>query len=78
MNAAAKGVMAELPDIVIGYGISDEYRSGLQSSPCKEESSTTNFANSFVFHKSCSLFERRARYACLLHYLLLRFWGGNH
>jgi len=26
MNAAAKGVMAELPDIVIGYGISDEYR----------------------------------------------------
>ena len=26
MNAAAKAVMAELPDIVIAYGISDEYR----------------------------------------------------
>lgn len=40
MNAAAKAVMAELPDIVIAYGISDEY--------------------SFVFHKSCALFERRS------------------
>jgi len=26
MNTAAKAVMTELPDIVIGYGISDEYR----------------------------------------------------
>jgi tRNA(His) guanylyltransferase len=26
MNAAAKAVMAELPDITIAYGISDEYR----------------------------------------------------
>ncbi|KUJ24595.1 tRNAHis guanylyltransferase-like protein Thg1 [Mollisia scopiformis] len=40
MNAAAKAVMNELPDIVIAYGISDEY--------------------SFVFHKSCVLFERRS------------------
>ncbi|KAH7321277.1 putative tRNAHis guanylyltransferase [Stachybotrys elegans] len=40
MNAAAKAVVAELPEITIGYGISDEY--------------------SFVFHKSCNLFERRA------------------
>ncbi|UNI23561.1 tRNA(His) guanylyltransferase [Purpureocillium takamizusanense] len=40
MNAAAKAVVADLPEITIGYGISDEY--------------------SFVFHKSCSLFERRA------------------
>ncbi|KAE9368809.1 tRNA guanylyltransferase [Stipitochalara longipes BDJ] len=40
MNAAAKAVMTELPDIVIAYGISDEY--------------------SFVFHKSCALFERRS------------------
>jgi len=39
MNAAAKAVLSELPDIVIAYGISDEY--------------------SFVFHKSCVLFERR-------------------
>ncbi|PSS08810.1 hypothetical protein M430DRAFT_54175 [Amorphotheca resinae ATCC 22711] len=40
MNAAAKAVMTELPDIVIAYGISDEY--------------------SFVFHKSCTLFDRRS------------------
>lgn len=40
MNAAAEGVMKELPDLVLGYGVSDEY--------------------SFVFHKDCSLFERRA------------------
>lgn len=26
MNAAAKAVMTELPDIIIAYGISDEYR----------------------------------------------------
>lgn len=40
MNAAAAGVMKELPDLVMGYGISDEF--------------------SFVFHKDCTLFERRA------------------
>jgi tRNA(His) 5'-end guanylyltransferase len=26
MNAAARAVMAELPDITIAYGVSDEYR----------------------------------------------------
>ncbi|KAF0320141.1 tRNA(His) guanylyltransferase [Colletotrichum sp. SAR11_59] len=40
MNAAARVVVTELPDITIAYGVSDEY--------------------SFVFHKSCTLFERRA------------------
>ncbi|KAI0007645.1 tRNA guanylyltransferase [Xylariaceae sp. FL0662B] len=40
MNAAAKAVMTELPDITIAYGVSDEY--------------------SFVFHKTCTLFERRS------------------
>ncbi|AEO70218.1 uncharacterized protein THITE_2156116 [Thermothielavioides terrestris NRRL 8126] len=40
MNAAAKAVMTELPDITIAYGVSDEY--------------------SFVFHKTCSLFDRRS------------------
>ncbi|KAK5012474.1 tRNA-His guanylyltransferase, partial [Cryomyces antarcticus] len=39
MNAAASGVLKELPDLVLGYGVSDEY--------------------SFVFHKDCTLFERR-------------------
>lgn len=27
MNEAAKGVMAVLPDILVAYGVSDEYRS---------------------------------------------------
>ncbi|KAF2091210.1 tRNAHis guanylyltransferase [Saccharata proteae CBS 121410] len=40
MNAAAVAVMKELPDLVLAYGISDEY--------------------SFIFHKDCMLFERRA------------------
>ncbi|KAH6900234.1 putative tRNAHis guanylyltransferase [Thelonectria olida] len=40
MNAAAKAVVTEIPDITIAYGVSDEY--------------------SFVFHKSCELFERRS------------------
>ncbi|KAH8744885.1 Thg1 C terminal domain-containing protein [Diaporthe sp. PMI_573] len=39
MNDAAKAVVTEMPDLVVAYGISDEY--------------------SFVFHKTCSLFERR-------------------
>ncbi|KAI2630329.1 tRNA guanylyltransferase [Hypomontagnella submonticulosa] len=40
MNAAAKAVVTEIPDITIAYGVSDEY--------------------SFVFHKTCALFERRS------------------
>lgn len=30
MNAAATGLMAELPDVVLAYGVSDEFRYG----PC--------------------------------------------
>lgn len=26
MNAAAKAVMTEISDIIVGYGVSDEYR----------------------------------------------------
>lgn len=40
MNASAKSVVTELPEITIAYGVSDEY--------------------SFVFHKHCSLFDRRS------------------
>jgi len=40
MNAAAQHTIRVLPDIILGYGYSDEY--------------------SFVFHKSCTLFERRS------------------
>lgn len=39
MNEAAKLVMTEIPELIIAYGVSDEY--------------------SFVFHKTCKLFERR-------------------
>lgn len=59
MNAAAKAVMTELPDITIAYGISDEYR-------CDAFLETRCFVelniSSFVLHKTCTLFERRARY----------------
>ena len=62
MNAAAKAVLTELPDIVIAYGISDEYRSFplplIPSNPLLLK------YYSFVFHKSCALFERRSRYDC--------------
>lgn len=57
MNEAAKAVMKELPDLVIAYGNSDEYR-------CVEMQRIllqTADHPSFVFHKDCMLFERRAR-----------------
>ncbi len=41
MNEAASGVMKEISEVILAYGVSDEY--------------------SFVFHKDCSLFDRRAR-----------------
>ncbi|KAK9437655.1 tRNAHis guanylyltransferase [Metarhizium brunneum] len=45
MNVAAMAVVTDIPEIIIAYGVSDEY--------------------SFVLHKSCDLFERRARYVAL-------------
>jgi tRNA(His) guanylyltransferase len=63
MNAAAKAVMTELPDIVIAYGISDEYRSFLPLPSIPSLQKTPSLIRcSFVFHKSCALFERRSRY----------------
>jgi len=61
MNAAAKAVLTELPDIILAYGISDEYRLFLGSSTSGMQS--LMWQRSFVFHKSCGLFERRSRYA---------------
>lgn len=61
MNAAAKAVMNEHPDIVISYGISDEYRCVSLNLPIFRVRSLTSIV-SFVFHKSCNLFERRSRY----------------
>lgn len=64
MNAAAMAVMNELPDIVIAYGISDEYRYiiSLLNSRIFYADLITNVWYSFVFHKTCALFERRSRY----------------
>ncbi len=58
MNAAAKAVVTELPDITIAYGVSDEYR--LDASSFMNEITILNYS-SFCFHKTCTLFERRAR-----------------
>jgi tRNA(His) 5'-end guanylyltransferase len=90
MNAAAQAVMKELPDLVLAYGNSDEYRYVqafcvvIQACPrllaVGEEmldttqqlmtgmaarlpiQSLADVCPSFVFHKDCTLFERRARY----------------
>lgn len=59
MNSAAKAVVTELPEITIAYGVSDEYRSILMSLSYLD---TSNALFSFVFHKTSTLFERRARY----------------
>lgn len=57
MNEAAKAVMKELPDLVIAYGNSDEYR----YIDMQRFASQNTDRPSFVFHKDCMLFERRAR-----------------
>lgn len=59
MNAAAMAVVTDLPEIVIAYGVSDEFRYLMFS--LNIFLSSTDLP-SFAFHKSCNLFERRARY----------------
>lgn len=60
MNEAAKLVMTELPELIIAYGISDEYR--YASPACVLEGIQLDLTvASFVFHKTCKLFERRER-----------------
>ncbi|MCJ1467588.1 tRNA-His guanylyltransferase [Pseudocyphellaria aurata] len=56
MNAAAIGVMDELPDVRLAYGISDEFRylwNNLSETPATDE------ASSFILGRSSKLFERR-------------------
>ncbi|TQS35429.1 hypothetical protein Golomagni_04149 [Golovinomyces magnicellulatus] len=77
MNSAAKAVMNEISDIILGYGVSDEYRSVNEKknfSKFKKKKKSfydqilyTLFQTlfllrwiSFVFHKSCALFDRRS------------------
>jgi tRNA(His) guanylyltransferase len=62
MNVAAQAVMTDLHDIVVAYGISDEYRYFTELKPIGIEKGKADDVKSFVFHKSCALFERRARY----------------
>ncbi len=66
MNAAAKAVMTDVSDITLAYGVSDEYRF---VTPVfllfKGDSDLT--CTSFIFHKSTTLFERRARFVYPLH-----------
>ena len=68
MNAAAVAVMADLADVVVGYGVSDEYRyvfGVFGKSGCYFQGKNRDWAygekSSFVFQRSCSLFERRER-----------------
>jgi tRNA(His) guanylyltransferase len=59
MNTAAKAVVTELPEITIAYGVSDEFRFVRRN---LSRLFMTNTSNSFVFHKACTLFDRRARF----------------
>ena len=53
MNAAAKQIVTELPDIMIAYGISDEYRS-VELSLSRLPVLTLLLASSFTNHAPCS------------------------
>ncbi|KAE8823263.1 hypothetical protein HRS9139_09672 [Pyrenophora teres f. teres] len=75
MNAAAKAVMKELPDLVMAFGNSDEFRYDRQfptirffigESRVSRQNAVTGRTPEpdrglpFVFHKDCALFDRRA------------------
>lgn len=71
MNAAAVAVMSELPDVVVAYGVSDEFRYVFDRCVwCAHGAAILSVIGalayvrvySFVFQRSCSLFERRERY----------------
>ncbi len=53
MNATAAAVMAEIPDLFLAYGVSDEFRYVLLLSLI-ERSMVFSFLSSLVFH-SCFL-----------------------
>lgn len=60
MNAAAKAVVSDLPEIVIAYGVSDEYRFVVLPCICNRIPEAKGFL-SFVFHKTAQIFQRRSR-----------------
>ena len=65
MNHAAKDVMEAYPDIVLAFGESDEFRYTLFVLYLSMES-LTHFGvrlGSFLLHKSCTLYNRRHRFA---------------
>ncbi len=59
MNAAAVAVMKELTDINVAYGISDEFR--FDALDCTISSNVAEEQDSFVFDRTCTLFQRRER-----------------
>lgn len=60
MNAAAVEVMKELPDLCIGYGVSDEFRYAIRLFNLTSKYFICSlYRFSFVFHPNCQLFERR-------------------
>jgi tRNA(His) 5'-end guanylyltransferase len=59
MNAAARAVVADLPEITIAYGISDEYRSLLSTTPHETEvAADIRAASSFTSRAVCLIGER--------------------
>ena len=61
MNAAALAVMKEVPDIMFAYGISDEFRRVLGKHFLGHKAERANVSVSFIFDRSCRLFDRRER-----------------
>ena len=60
MNAAAVAVMKEMTDINLAYGISDEFRLDIRHREISRKDAENE--HSFVFDRSCNLFQRRERY----------------
>lgn len=61
MDRAAKTVMDEYPDVVLGFGESDEYRSvcGSQPIPCRMLKSIFRSFSSFLIRRAATLYSRR-------------------
>lgn len=76
MNAAARAVMAELPDITIAYGVSDEYRHVSVSRDGRRIMSLTR--RSALYSIRPAAFSNVARGMISIHYGLLIFMLTYH
>ena len=73
MNAVAMEIMNEFPAIILGYGMSDEYRCHIQIRRRILVIMTANMPTcSFVFDRSCTIFERREMYDIITHSLIMK------